>query len=222
MLLTTSMAAQFLALALTAADTQQVEPSAPVPVDTRLVSLTLIVRHGDRSPLTPALSREYWRSLLPSEAELAAAGEGTRVLREAPADGPRAAHSAVGDGVYGTLTRLGLAQMRALGADLRRELVAGASAPASQGLLSPSLDPSELELFSTDFPRTVQSLQVVARAPTLPAREPRRAPADHRSRPGPAPHPPDPARRPASGAALRALPARGAAALRSRGAPAHH
>lgn len=134
-----------------------------------LVQLTVITRHGDRSPLTPSLSRRFWQARLPSPAALERVGAGVTIERDAREG---FAHSAMGDGVYGTLTGIGLAQMEAVGAALRAELVRGAAGAASAdadgagadegggALLSASLAPSELELFSTDFPRTIHSLQV--------------------------------------------------------------
>ena len=161
---------------------ESTDPGSPMPCGARLVALTVVTRHGDRSPLTPALSREFWRGTLPSSAELQELAAGTVVHRDppeagAPAAPRRAVHSAVGDGVFGTLTRRGVEQMRALGGSLRAELLAprlltaasrgcgvgpgGASAGAAErGFISAHLEPAQLALFSTDFPRTIQSLQV--------------------------------------------------------------
>jgi hypothetical protein len=206
----------------------------PLPPGHELVQLAMLVRHGDRSPLTPTLSREFWRTKLPRLEELRRIARGTRVVRfdravdtaadvthrgegaeegedeeqregEKPGgagqgvrreggNGARFAHSAVGDGVFGTLTQLGLAQMERLGQALRAELIEGAipdeQQPAaliraagqqeagrrperprrSRALLSAQPVASELALYSTDFPRTIQSLQVrlALPYPTLP------------------------------------------------------
>jgi hypothetical protein len=61
--------------------------AAPLPESLELVSLTLVTRHGDRSPLTPALSREYWLRKLPPREELYRVATSTRTRRVAGVSG---------------------------------------------------------------------------------------------------------------------------------------
>mmetsp|Transcript_30107 Transcript_30107/g.70319 ORF Transcript_30107/g.70319 Transcript_30107/m.70319 type:complete len:733 (+) Transcript_30107:62-2260(+) len=173
----------FVLASATAASASGVVPDPPAPppepiaapdASLQLVSLTLVVRHGDRSPLTPTLSREYWWRKLPPRVELYRVATGTRTrrtdrgIKEKP-------HSATGDGTFGTLTQMGVSQMEALGAQLREELVSAEGVrpeAADAKLLTAQFAPPQLKLHSTDFPRTIQSMQALLAGLYLPEERP--------------------------------------------------
>ncbi|KAL9184513.1 hypothetical protein ACHAXT_012483 [Thalassiosira profunda] len=100
--------------------------------------------------------------------------QGTKLVRP-PEGGPKA-HGAVGRGPFGQLTMMGLLQMIGLGERLREELghlqdedEGNATTDEShqfvnQGrLFTPQkpLHPSRVQVMSTDFPRTIQSVQAL-------------------------------------------------------------
>ena len=111
-----------------------------------LLLVQVVHRHGDRSPITPLADREFWINQRPSEFDLAAASEMTREER----DGDVEAHPAAGDGVFGTLTARGLAQMQTVGEDLRARY-------SQYDLIPEEYDGRLVKCYSTDFPRTIQS-----------------------------------------------------------------
>lgn len=113
-----------------------------------LRQLQVVHRHGDRTPITPLADRVFWSSVLPSSAELATLAQGTEVLR---AKGT-APHPAAGDGLFGTLSTRGVDQMRSGGAALREKY---------GHFLPPVATPEAVRVFSTDFPRTIQSVQAL-------------------------------------------------------------
>ena len=116
----------------------------------QLRQLQVIHRHGDRTPITPLADRTFWSSILPSEAELASLEDGTTVLRPSGS----VPHPAAGDGLFGTLSLRGVQMMREVGAELRRTY---------PSLLheDPPLSADDMRVHSTDFPRTVQSVQAL-------------------------------------------------------------
>ena len=118
-----------------------------------VVSTQVVHRHGDRTPITPLADRSYWATIVPSAAELAALADGTAVV---PADAV-ATHPAAGDGVFGTLSHRGVAQLTQIGRELRASLV------ERDGLLPPRYSASALAVRSTNFPRTLQSAQALLR-----------------------------------------------------------
>ena len=116
----------------------------------QLRQLQVIHRHGDRTPITPLADRAFWSSILPSEAELTSLEDGTTVLRPSGS----VPHPAAGDGLFGTLSLRGVQMMREVGAELRRTY---------PSLLHEDLPLSadDIRVHSTDFPRTVQSVQAL-------------------------------------------------------------
>ena len=136
--------------ALTVASAAIASAAVATGENLQLRQLQIIHRHGDRTPITPLADRAFWSRVLPSEKELASLEDGTTVLRS-PGSVP---HPAAGDGLFGTLSLRGVQMMREAGAELHRTY--------------PSLLPKdvplsadEMRVHSTDFPRTVQSVQAL-------------------------------------------------------------
>eukprot|EP00580_Thalassiosira_gravida_P018585 CAMPEP_0201661860 /NCGR_PEP_ID=MMETSP0494-20130426/4104_1 /ASSEMBLY_ACC=CAM_ASM_000839 /TAXON_ID=420259 /ORGANISM="Thalassiosira gravida, Strain GMp14c1" /LENGTH=481 /DNA_ID=CAMNT_0048140081 /DNA_START=87 /DNA_END=1532 /DNA_ORIENTATION=+ len=136
----------------------------------RLHQVSVIHRHGDRSPITPMKDEDYWQNQLPDPRVLDGISKGTSLIRP-PGGGPKK-HGAVGRGPFGQLTMMGLLQMISLGERLKEELehshddsdVDESHSFVNRGkLFTPNkpLHPSRVKVMSTDFPRTVQSVQAV-------------------------------------------------------------
>jgi hypothetical protein len=136
----------------------------------RVIQVQIVHRHGDRTPITPLLDEKYWASELVQADLLIKVASTTRILRDA--DGTETKHMAGGRGPFGKLTQLGLLQMVQVGSTLRDELIAESdddhhiddhgNVHWNRGrLFRPSnpLHPSKMKVFSTDFPRTIQSVQ---------------------------------------------------------------
>lgn len=113
-----------------------------------LRQLQVIHRHGDRTPITPLADRKFWQGVLPSQEERDGIEAGTNTLR---VEG-FVPHPAAGDGVFGTLTARGLEQMRLGGANLR---------DMYPDFLPKAASREEVIVYSTDFPRTIQSVQAL-------------------------------------------------------------
>ena len=128
------------------------ESSHHLPSRFRIVHASVVHRHGDRSPITPLKNSDFWRGQLPAQDVLEGVGRGTRVLRDS-VEGQ--VHHAQGRGPFGQLTTLGLLQMVGLGERIREEL--GSALFTS----SRPLEPSRVRVMSTDFPRTIQSVQAL-------------------------------------------------------------
>lgn len=138
-------------------------------------------RHGDRSPITPLKDEAYWRSQLVPESTLQKISENTQLIE---ADEPNT-HTAGGRGPFGKLSELGLLQMVKVGNSLREQLVQvgeenndhhdeknsnpqqGAVIVEDSGIrllphlftpLQP-LHPKNVRVISTNFARTIQSVQ---------------------------------------------------------------
>lgn len=136
----------------------------------RLLQVQIVHRHGDRTPITPLKNETFWSSTLPSDEILAKLSAQTRINRD---DSKPNTHKAGGHGPFGKLTQLGLLQMVELGTKLREELYweEGGHAVDEQGnivfhharLFHPDflLAPSHVQVISTDFSRTIQSVQGV-------------------------------------------------------------
>ncbi|KAL7553641.1 hypothetical protein ACHAWF_016948 [Thalassiosira exigua] len=138
----------------------------------RLLQVLVIHRHGDRTPITPLRDEDRWAAALPSPEVLAGVARGTTLI-----GGGEEAHPAAGRGSFGQLTMRGLLQMVGLGERLREELghVEEHTEDADRGggdghafenrgrLFTPErpLCPSRVRVMSTDFPRTIQSVQGV-------------------------------------------------------------
>ena len=123
----------------------------------KTVKVQVVHRHGDRSPITPMKDVEYWKSQLVDEQTAFKIAENTHVLREV-----EFSHAAGARGPFGKLSKLGLLQMIRVGDTLSEEL----TEEKTNGLFySPlfsterPLHPSNIRVYSTDFERTIQSVQ---------------------------------------------------------------
>ena len=132
----------------------------------------VIHRHGDRTPITPLADADYWSTLLPSDETLEALSRRTHIVRDDDdASAPGATHAAGGGEIFGRLTTDGLRQMVAVGIRLRDD----AERLGLLRLLRGRDDDGQwLRVASTDFSRTVQSVQallagLLARDPPLDA-----------------------------------------------------
>jgi hypothetical protein len=134
----------------------------------RVVQVQLVHRHGDRTPITPLNDGDFWRSTLIGPAMLEKISQGTEIIRRHETDG----HWAKGKGPFGKLTQLGLLQMVNLGTCLREELCSdqevafekdekGNLYHGSLWSISRPLTTKDIKIVSTDFPRTIQSVQGV-------------------------------------------------------------
>ena len=125
---------------------------AELPPNAKLVQVQIVHRHGDRTPITPMKDHEFWASTLPDKQVLDKISSGTCIIRE----GEIMKHGAAGSGVFGQLSSLGLFQMVDLGNRLRDELHCDVN-----GIFSKHrpLDAQSIRVVSTDFPRTIQSVQ---------------------------------------------------------------
>lgn len=95
-------------------------------------------------------NEEVWKNVLPEREILDKISRGTSVLRE----GEEMAHGASGFGCWGKLSSLGVFQMIELGDRLREDL------HSIDGIFSTNqLTSKEIRVVSTDFPRTIQSVQ---------------------------------------------------------------
>lgn len=125
----------------------------------RLLQVQVIHRHGDRSPITPMKDEAFWSSTLVPR----------QVLEKIEQDIQRNqvhTHVAAGRGPFGKLTALGLLQMVQVGSILRERYVAPEESNNNSNSSSlylwnkeRPLQPSDIRVFSTDFPRTIQSVQ---------------------------------------------------------------
>ena len=124
-----------------------------------LKQVLIIHRHGDRTPITPMNDVEFWQSTLPDSSLLEGIARGTSLLRTR-GHVPNNTHGASGKGPFGQLTMLGLLQMVKLGERLRGELV---GFDEEYNLFTPEdlLHPRRMKVKSTDFPRTIQSVQAM-------------------------------------------------------------
>jgi Histidine phosphatase superfamily (branch 2) len=135
----------------------------------RVIQVQIVHRHGDRTPITPLRNESYWASELVQEALLQKVASTTKILRDAEAPNN---HLAGGRGPFGKLTQLGLLQMVQLGGVLREQLSAttdddhhideDGNLHYNRGRLFGPCNPlqtSKIKVFSTDFPRTIQSVQ---------------------------------------------------------------
>ena len=110
--------------------------------------LQVVHRHGDRTPITPLADREFWNSVLPSHGTSDQLAVGTNIIRKSGS----VPHPAAGDGVFGTLSARGVEQMRMAGAQLREMYAEFLPATPSH---------EEVRVHSTDFPRTIESVQAL-------------------------------------------------------------
>jgi len=151
-------------------------PSSPLTTQKRfkLVQVQIIHRHGDRTPITPMADAEFWRGTLPAPTLLSKMAKGTDVLTN---DENGQTHAAAGIGPFGKLTQLGIFQMVEVGSRIREELqlndeeeeeslMVGEDGHIhiNRGRLFTKMDPihpSKVKIKSTNFPRTIQSVQAL-------------------------------------------------------------
>jgi len=119
----------------------------------RLQQVLVVHRHGDRSPITPLKDEEFWQSQLPQPHVIEGIAKGTTLIRP-PEGNPK--HGAHGRGPFGQLTMMGVLQMASLGERLREELTGGTLFTDEK-----PLHPKRIRIMSTDFPRTIQSVQAL-------------------------------------------------------------
>jgi Histidine phosphatase superfamily (branch 2) len=137
----------------------------------RILQVHVIHRHGDRTPITPLINESMWESELIPEDMLAKLSDSTEILRASSKnDDNNPIHLAAGKGPFGKLTKLGLLQMVELGTRLREELLIEEEEEESDQSSATNIPklfhschnpllPHKLQVFSTDFPRTIQSIQ---------------------------------------------------------------
>lgn len=130
----------------------------------RRVQVQIIHRHGDRSPITALRDEEFWRKQLVDDVTLKKISSNTKLIESNTPN----LHRANGRGPFGKLTQLGLLQLVQLGTRLREELVTETSDSSPDGnslsnLFTPEhpLDPKSIRVISTNFLRTIQSVQGV-------------------------------------------------------------
>lgn len=133
----------------------------------RVVQVQIVHRHGDRTPITPLKNESYWAGELPSEDLLQKVAKHTKIRR----DTSHKPHLAGGRGAFGKLTQLGLLQMIGLGGRIREELHSETKKDALDDIgnvwvnrgriFDPSnpIHPRHVKVVSTDFARTLQSVQ---------------------------------------------------------------
>ena len=151
-------------------------PETP-PKKVRLLHVQVVHRHGDRTPITPMANETFWGSILPPSHVLEGIAKGTRLMHDENSLAG-ANHAAGGRGVFGQLSQLGLLQMVDLGNQLREELHLDdedndigddnhhedehGNKHIYGGKLfhgKAPLHPQRIKVTSTNFPRTVQSVQ---------------------------------------------------------------
>lgn len=131
----------------------------------RAIQVQIVHRHGDRSPITTLKDEDFWASTLVSPDLLEKIEHGTKIIRH-----EKLLHKAHGRGPFGKLTQLGLLQMIDVGTALREELCSYSDydfKPDDNGdlyrrdLWGPSrpMRSNDIQIFCTDFPRTIQSVQ---------------------------------------------------------------
>ena len=156
-----------------------------------LVQVQIVHRHGDRTPITPMKDEKYWGETLPSKNLLSKIAEGTKIKREGDSNGANHAAGGRGPfGKLTQLGLLQMIQVgSSLREQLYLETQSGGHNKSSsissststsdndeyhlddqgniylhQGRLfhpNAPLSPSKISVKSTDFPRTVQSVQAL-------------------------------------------------------------
>jgi acid phosphatase len=143
------------------------EASSSSPKIYRTVQVQIVHRHGDRTPITPLKDEDFWASTLVPPETLEKISSNTHLIQD---DSQANNHRGAGRGPFGKLTELGLLQLIKVGSKLRGELVTdqldheivddkgNRHFPHVYHPQRP-LDPSNIRVFSTNFPRTIQSVQ---------------------------------------------------------------
>lgn len=135
------------------------------PKTFRTVQIQVVHRHGDRSPITPLKDEDYWQQLLVPETIREKIATSTSIVR-----GPKPNwHAANGRGPFGKLTQVGLYQMVEVGSSLRDRFLTeeenahvvedGAKVYPHVWTPQNPLSARTLHVYSTDFERTIQSVQ---------------------------------------------------------------
>ncbi len=134
----------------------------------QLKQVQIVHRHGDRTPITPMKDEEFWSNSLPEPFLLKKISEDTNIIQlQGESEN---SHAAKGRGVFGKLTKLGLLQMVEVGTRIREQLhtvenynVNGVDDPEQVRLFHAEqpLHPKKIKVYSTNFPRTLQSVQAV-------------------------------------------------------------
>jgi hypothetical protein len=147
------------------------DSSTSSPKVYRTLQVQIVHRHGDRTPVTPLKDEDYWSTTLIPEATLEKIASNTNIIRP-DTETPSAHFGKRGraGSPFGKLTELGLVQMVEVGGRLRKEL----STDERNHLIVDDrgnhhyphvwhperpLHPSNIRVFSTDFDRTIQSVQ---------------------------------------------------------------
>ena len=135
----------------------------PIPIDGELRQCIVLVRHGDRAPLTRDMgtlvnakdTESFWRECLPSPKAVA------RMDSRFPVQPHQSQLIAWDEGEqpFSQLTAQGLAKITTLGCALRERFVSGC-APTNSSILNAVVDPKEVQVVSTNTKRTQQSSQV--------------------------------------------------------------
>lgn len=138
----------------------------------RTLQVQVVHRHGDRTPITPLKDEDYWAKTLVPPQMLEKISSNTNVVTT----GEVLNHAAGGRGPFGKLTQLGLLQLVDLGTKLREELSSDKHHDDHEALETDPynekhkffrypwhpkrpLHPSNVKIISTNFPRTIQSVQ---------------------------------------------------------------
>ncbi len=148
----------------------------------RTVQVQIVHRHGDRTPITPLRNEDIWYQELisspsSSSSYLQRMSSLTNVLRDSSFT-----HKASGKGPFGRLTQTGFHQMIDLGKRLRQEFVKKEKRGSAHQeeeeeeedkvdehghvwhrhvITDGDLHPHHVHIYSTDFERTLQSVQGV-------------------------------------------------------------
>jgi hypothetical protein len=150
--------------------TSSASSSSFATTEYRTVQIQIVHRHGDRSPITPLKDESYWESTLVPPDMLKQVARGTNVLHHAASgtDGGTIKHVAHGRGPFGKLTKMGLLQMIEVGSRLKEELERSTKWSSKAAFVNNhndggpiTISPHDMKIFSTDFDRTIQSVQGV-------------------------------------------------------------
>jgi acid phosphatase len=126
----------------------------------KTVRVHVVHRHGDRTPITPLLDEDFWRTTLVPKDIAAKISEHTKIIEATESN----THTASGRGPFGKLTELGLLQMISLGTTLRERFASQQRHSRLDGTticIEPlgTIETEDIHVFCTDFERTIQSVQ---------------------------------------------------------------
>lgn len=137
------------------------------PSDHELIGLSIVHRHGDRTPISTLSNKEYWRSTLPQTGATSPLRRDGSPFDDVDVEGQVVLNNEGGhhDELYGQLTAKGCDQLQALGSLLRGRLIESSEYTGNPDFLPESLPaqlssaPCVAEVYSTRYPRTIQSVQ---------------------------------------------------------------